>query len=64
MRLKKVKYRNKEALIIYLTQAEVEDNIIKEKIIEYKEGYSSVAVFVSGRKNIEKVIKDMVQESL
>ncbi|URZ01020.1 hypothetical protein [Clostridium felsineum] len=64
MKVKQVAYKGEKALIIYVTKDESKDNIIKTKIIKYKEMYSSIAVFISGGKNMEDVIEAIVQEKL
>ena len=62
MRFRKVDYKNTEGLIIYITKEESMDESIKKRICDFQKEYKEVAVFVSGSKNIEEIIKNMIQE--
>lgn len=62
MKINKVNFKNEEALIIYLTQSENSNIVIKNKIAEYKKVYSKVTVFISGDNNIEEALKTMLQK--
>ncbi|PJI09787.1 MULTISPECIES: hypothetical protein [Clostridium] len=64
MHLREVIYKNQKSLIIYLTETEIKDINIKEKIIEYKKEYLNVTVFLSGSRSIENVLKAMVQKRM
>lgn len=62
MRIKKVKYKDEESMMIYITKEENESEEVKNKINSYKKQYKNIAVFISGNNKIEdtlnKIIKD------
>lgn len=64
MRVKKVKFHEENALMIYVTKEESEDEIIQRKIHGYKEEYNDVAIFVSGEANIEGVLTRIIQDDM
>jgi hypothetical protein len=64
MRVKELKYNNRNSLIIYMTEVEKNDQILKKKIDEYKRIYKDVSVFISGNNKIEDVLIKMVQEKM
>lgn len=62
MKIRKVNFKNVETLIVYLTQDENSNIVIKNKIAEYKKVYSKVTVFISGDNSIEEALKAMLQK--
>lgn len=64
MRVKKVNYSNQEAILIYIDSQEHQDDAIQKEICDYKKKYKDVAVFISGKNNIEKALTKIVQEKM
>ena len=64
MRIKGLKYNNRDSLIIYMTEEEKNDEISMKKINEYKKTYSDISIFVSGSNKIEDVLLKMVEEKM
>lgn len=64
MRIKELKYNNRDSLIIYMTEEEKSDGISKEKINEYNKFYSDISIFISGYNKIEDVLIKMVNEKM
>lgn len=64
MRVKELKYNNKNSLIIYMTEEEKNDEILKKKINDYRKLYSNISIFISGNNKIEDVLIKMVQEKM
>jgi hypothetical protein len=62
MRVKKVNYKNKESIIIYITLQEKLDENINKQIVDFRKTYKDVAVFISGRNSIEKTLSIIIQE--
>lgn len=60
MRVKKVSSDNWEGYLIFVTAKEKENKDIEDQINHYKTISSNIAVFVSGTKSIEQVIKDII----
>ena len=63
MRVKKVNYMSKEALMIYITMQEKIDESINNQIKEFKKSYKDVAVFISGSGSTEKALSAIIQEN-
>jgi len=61
MRVKKVRFHEEDALIIYVTKVESEAEKTQKKILGFKERYKDVAVFVSGEINVEEVLTQIIQ---
>lgn len=64
MQVRKVKFNNKDVMIIYLTQKENEDEKTKIIINNFKEQNKEVTVFISGSNNMEAVLTRMVKEKM
>ncbi|MBC2579352.1 hypothetical protein [Clostridium sp. DJ247] len=64
MRIKELKYNNRDSLIIYITEEEKNDAILRKKINDYKKLYRDVSIFISGNNKIEDVLLKMVQEKM
>ncbi len=64
MRVKKVEFHGEDALMIYLTQSENEDEKIKKIIENYKEKIKEVAVFISGSIKIEDVLARIIKDKM
>ena len=64
MRIKELKYNNRNSLIIYMTEEEKIDEISMKKINDYKKTYSDISIFVSGSNKIEDVLLKMVEEKM
>lgn len=62
MRIKELKYNNRDSLIIYMTEEERNDEILKIKVNEYKKSYRDISIFISGNNKIEDVLIKMLQE--
>jgi hypothetical protein len=62
MRVKKINYKNKESIIIYITLQEKLDENINKQIVNFRKTYKDVAVFISGRNSIEKTLATIIQE--
>ncbi|HEY5560734.1 MAG TPA: hypothetical protein VIK72_03095 [Clostridiaceae bacterium] len=63
MRVKKVNYMSKEALMIYITMQEKMDEGINNQIKELKKSYKDVAVFIGGSSSMEKALSGIIQEN-
>ena len=64
MRVKKVEFNGKDALIIYITAEEEKDESIKKSIEGYKKQFKDVAVFVSGKNSIEDLLARIIGEKM
>lgn len=64
MRIKELKYNNRDSLIIYMTEEDKNDESIKKKISDYKECYNNISIFVSGNNKIEDVLIKMIEEKM
>ena len=62
MRVNKVNYNSKLAILIYITLQEQSDVNIIEQIKDLKKIYNDVAVFVSGTNSLEKALVTIIQE--
>lgn len=62
MRIKELKYNNRDSLIVYMTPDEKNNEAIKKKINEYKKSYDYISIFIGGNKRIEDVLKNIIEE--
>lgn len=62
MRIKELKYNNRDSLIVYMTPDEKNNEATKKKINEYKKSYDYISIFIGGNKRIEDVLKNIIEE--
>lgn len=58
------KILNKNYLQIYLTKEELEKEETKEFIKEYKEKKYNIAIFLSGKENYSKALKEIITKEV
>jgi hypothetical protein len=63
MRIKNVKYKDEESIMIYINQEENNNNEIQDKIKSYKAQYKNVAVFLSGNNRIEDMLEKVIKNN-
>lgn len=62
MRIKKIDYNKSDGVVVYITEEERCNEDIKAELANLRNQYKEVAVFVSGKNNIEDVLTRMIQE--
>lgn len=62
MRIKELKYNNRDSLIVYMTPDEKNNEVIKKKINDYRKSYDYISIFIGGNKRIEDVLKNIIEE--
>lgn len=64
MKIKYVKFKDKDAAIIYVTKKEEANKAIQKEIENYKSRYKDVAIFISGEDKIEKALTEIIQQKI
>ena len=64
MKIKYLKFNNKNAAIIYITKEEESNKDIQNEIEKCKSKYKDVAVFVSGKDKMEKALTEIIQQKV
>ncbi|WP_411682867.1 hypothetical protein [Clostridium thailandense] len=62
MKVKRGKYNNEEAIIIYVSKSEEKDEETLEKIKNYKQQCSNICVFIGGSQKIEDILEKILQD--
>ena len=60
MKIKKFNFQNNELVQIYINKFEYEDTKIMAEINKLKKQSSNISIFISGEKNTEKTIKELL----
>ena len=60
MKIKKFNFQNNELVQIYINKSEYKDTKIIEEINQLKQQYSNISIFISGKKDTIKTIKEML----
>ena len=61
MRIKELKYNNRDSLIIYMTEEDKNNENLKKRINDYKKSFSTISIFISGKNKIEDVLIKMIE---
>lgn len=64
MKIKYLKFKYKDAAIIYITKEEEADKAIQKEIEMSKSKYKDVAIFISGEDKIEKALTEIIQQKI
>ena len=60
MKIKKFNFENKEMIQIYVDKIDYENFKVKEKINEIKKKYSNTYIFINGKNDTVKTIREML----
>lgn len=60
MKIQKINYLNNEIIQIYINKTEQEDSRIIEQINKLKNQFSNISIFINGKNDTIKTIKEML----
>ena len=60
MEIQKINYLNNEIIQIYINKTEQEDSRIIEQINKLKNQFSNISIFINGKNDTIKTIKEML----
>lgn len=60
MKIQKINYLNNEIIQIYINKTEQEDSRIIEQINKLKNKFSNISIFINGKNDTIKTIKEML----